>query len=214
MKILLVDDHRLFREGLRMLIAHDLPSAVIVGEVGTAAAALSSAQDSRPDLIIMDIHLPDGNGIDVSRQILAEVPEARIIIVSAETNLWFVKDALRAGISGYLLKSNASEELSQAIHAVLDGRLHLSKEASLVALQDYKETLRAMDAPLRPRLSGRELQVLRFIAEGRRTKEIAEQLQVGVKTAETYRQRLIKKLRCDSTAELVRYAIREGIVPP
>ncbi len=213
-RILLVDDHRMFREGLRLLIARELPEATVVGEADDAAAALESARTQCPELIVMDIHLPGGNGIEASRRILAEMKDVRIIVLSAETNLSFVREALRAGVSGYLRKSSASEELIKAIHAVLEGRLYLCQEASRVALEDYKETLAAMDAPRRPALSAREHQVLRLIAEGLRTKEIADKLSVGVKTAETYRRRLVAKLGCNGTAELVRYAIREGLVPP
>ncbi len=212
-RILLVDDHRMFREGVRLMIARELPDASVVGEAGDAATALESARTLRPDLIVMDIHLPDGNGIEVSRQILAELKDVRVIVLSAEASVLFVKEALRAGVSGYLLKSTAPEELPQAIRAVLQGRLYLCPEASRVALEDYREVL-TTEAPRRPALSPRELQVLRFIAEGLRTKEIADKLNVGLKTAETYRQRLIHKLDCNGTAELVRYAIREGLVPP
>jgi DNA-binding NarL/FixJ family response regulator len=213
-RILLVDDHRMFREGLRLMIARELPDASVVGEADDAAAALESARTLRPELIVMDIHLPDGNGIEVSRQILAEMKDVRVIVLSAETNMAFVREALRAGVSGYLLKSSAPEELPQAIHAVLEGRLYLCQEASRVALEDYRETLTTADAPRRPALSGRELQVLRLISEGLRTKEIADKLNVGIKTAETYRRRLSAKLGCNGTAELVHYAIREGLVPP
>lgn len=213
-RILLVDDHRMFREGLRLLITRELPAASVVGEAGDAGAALELARTSRPELVVMDIHLPGGNGIEVSRQILAEMPEVRIIVLSGEANLSFVKEALRAGVSGYLMKSNAPETLPQAIQAVLEGRLFLCEETSRVALEDYKEVLTNAEAACRPALSARELQVLRLIAEGLRTKEIAERLGVGVKTAETYRQRLIQKVGCNGTAELVRYAIREGLLPP
>jgi len=212
-RILLVDDHRMFREGLRLLIARELSEATVVGEAESAAEALALARSTHPELVVMDIHLPDGNGIEVTRDIRAESEQTQVIILSAETSLAFVKEALRAGAAGYLLKSNAPEELPLAIRTVLDGRLHLCDEARQAALEDYRETLTTTESPP-PRLSPRELQVLRSIAEGLRTKEIADKLNVGVKTAETYRQRLMQKLRCTGTAELVRYAIREGIVPP
>ncbi len=212
--ILLVDDHRMFREGLRLLIARELPDMEVVGAVGDAATALESARALRPDLVVMDIHLPDTNGIEVSRRIRAELPATKIIVLSAEANLAFVKDALRIGASGYLLKSDAPEELPEAIRAVMEGRLYLCPEASQVAIENYRDVLNRADAADRPALSPRELQVLRLVAEGLRTKEIADKLGVGVKTAETFRQRLMHKLGCNGTAELVRYAVREGIVPP
>lgn len=203
LNILLVDDHRMFREGLRMLIGRELPGA-----------AVEQARKLRPDIILMDLHLPDGNGIDASRKILADLPGARVIILSSDTSLAFVREALLAGIAGYLLKSGASDELPEAIRTVLDGRLHLCSEANRVAVEDYKETLAAGDASHRHVLSARELQVLRLVAEGLRTKEIADRIGVEVSTAEVHRKRLMRKLGCDGVVGLVRYAIREGIVPP
>jgi len=212
--VLLVEDHPFFRSGLRQFIGLSLPAATIVGEAETAAAAIDLVRQHRPQLVIMDVHLPDGNGIELSRQILDELPETRIIILSAESGLSFVQQALRIGISGYLLKSNAPEALSPAVHAAMAGRLYLCPEVSHAVFDDYRQTLSGKDEPTRPRLSQRELDVLRLIADGLRTKEIAERLNVGVKTAETYRQRVIQKLGCSGTAELVRFAIRQGLVPP
>ena len=212
--ILLVDDHRMFREGLRLIIGREFPDASVVAEADTVADALRHARELRPDLVVMDIHLPDGNGLEASRQILAEIPATRIIVLSAEPSLRYVREALRIGVSGYLLKSNAPEELPLAIRAVMAGNLHLCAEAGRAALEDYKTTLVREGTPQRAVPSEREMQVLRLIGEGLRTKEIADRLHVGVKTAETYRRRLLDKLGCNGTAELVRYAIREGLLPP
>lgn len=212
-KILLVDDHHLFREGLRLMIAREMPDAAIVGEAECAAAARRQAQELRPDLIVMDIHLPDGDGLEVSRQILAELPSTRVIVLSADTSLAFVREALRAGVTGYLLKSNAPADLSRAIRTVLAGNLYLCNEAGKAALEDYRNSLTTEDGHP-PALSNRELQVLRLIGDGLRAKEIADRLNVGVKTAETYRRRLLAKLGCGGTAELVRLAVRKGLLPP
>jgi DNA-binding NarL/FixJ family response regulator len=214
LNILLVDDHRMFREGLRLMIGREFPDASVVGEADTVADALRCARELRPDLVVMDIHLPDGSGLEASRQILAEIPAARIVVLSAEPSLQYVREALRTGVSGYLLKSNAPEELPRAIRAVMAGNLHLCTEAGRAALEDYKTTLVRAGTPQRAVPSERELQVLRLIGEGLRTKEIADRLHVGVKTAETYRRRLLHKLGCNGTAELVRHAIREGLLPP
>ena len=211
-RVLLVDDHGIFREGLRLLIARDLPSLVVVGQAGSVAQARESARELKPDLVIMDIHLPDGNGIQLSQEIITAQPGVRVIVLSAEPNLTFVRDALRVGVCGYLLKTNAPTELPVAIRTVLEGRLYLCQEASQAALEDYRDAILGQRPGDRPALSTRELEVLRLICEGLRTKEIADRLQVGVKTAETYRRRLATKLGCESTAELVRYALREGIV--
>jgi len=139
--ILLVDDHRMFREGLRLIIGREFPDASVVAEADTVADALRHARELRPDLVVMDIHLPDGNGLEASRQILAEIPATRIIVLSAEPSLRYVREALRIGVSGYLLKSNAPEELPLAIRAVMAGNLHLCAEAGRAALEDYKTTL-------------------------------------------------------------------------
>jgi DNA-binding NarL/FixJ family response regulator len=150
----------------------------------------------------------------LSRQIMTEFPTAKIIILSAETHLSYINEALQAGVAGYLLKENAPAELLQAIAAVREGKLHLCSEANHAVLADYKRFLAARGAVTKPVLSTREREVLRMVADGRRMKEIADRLGVGVKTVETYRRRLIKKLGCNSTADLIRHALREGLVPP
>lgn len=213
-RLLLVDDHRIFREGLRMLINRDLPELTVVAEAGTVTTAVEQAVARRPDLILMDIHLPDGDGIQTSARIRAELPEVRIIILSAEANLAYVKEAMRAGVTGYLLKETAAAELECAIRAVLKGEFYLCSAANHMALQDYQIRIKDAGANPKAELSARELQVLRLICEGLRTKEIASRLNVGAKTAETYRHRLLTKLQCSGTAELVRYALREGLFTP
>jgi DNA-binding NarL/FixJ family response regulator len=205
----------MFRDGLRLLIARELPNAQIVGEAASAASALQLVRSAQPDLIIMDLHLPDGNGLDASSDILVERPGTRIVVLSAETDLSFVQRALRIGVLGYLLKTNASAVLPDAVRNVLMGYLYLSPEVSRVALEDYRQSLATSSQPkTTATLSSRELQVLHMIADGLRTKEIADSLNVGVRTAETYRKRLIHKLGCKGTADLIRHAIREGLVPP
>lgn len=214
LNILLVDDHRMFREGLVLLLGREVPEAKVVGEVGTAAAAFECARALRPDLIVMDVHLPDRDGLTTSAQILAEIPGSKIIILSAEPNLGFVKQALRMGVSGYLLKDGASAELASAIRTVQKGACHLCHEINELVLEDYRRTLANADDKAKPTLSAREQQVLRFIGDGLRTKEIADRMGVGIKTAETYRQRLLAKLGCKGTAELIRHAVREGLLQP
>lgn len=202
----------MFRGGLRSLLQSRYPDAELA-EAGDGAAAIRCAEEFKPDLIILDIHLPDQSGIAVAREVMAHVPSAKVIILSAEPDLRYVKEALKAGALGYLLKTNAPEELPVAMNAVLAGKLYLCSEANAAVLEDYRQVLTTpRDAP--PPLSAREIEVLRAVAEGLRVKEIAARLEVGVKTVETYRRRLMKKLELQSTAELVRYALREGIVPP
>lgn len=211
MQVLLVDDHPMFRAGLRLLIQSHYPVAAIV-EAGTAAAAIAQAGELKPDLIILDLHLPDGNGIEAARQILTRLPSSKIIILSAEPSLAYVTEALQAGVSSYLQKQSASEELPRAIEAARAGKLYLCREANTVALEDYRRILASTPAGAKTTLSSREREVLLHIANGPRAKEIALRMEVGIKTIETFRRRLMKKLRCQSTAELVRHAIREGLV--
>ena len=209
LRFLIVDDHAMFRIGIRLLLQSRYPDAELA-EADDGATAIQRAIELKPDLLIVDLHLPDQDGIEVSRQILAGAPSAKIVILSADLDLSHVNEALKAGVSAYLLKTNAPEELPQAINTVLAGNLYLCAEANAAALKDYRSVLTAA-TEAKPRLSAREQEVLRLIADGLRTKEIAARLNVGVKTIETYRRRLMKKLACGSVAELVRYALRNGI---
>jgi DNA-binding NarL/FixJ family response regulator len=159
----------------------------------------------------MDIHLPDMNGIEVSRHILNGQPGIKIIVFSSDTVRTLVDEALQIGVCGYLPKSSSVEELIMAIESVMAGKLYLSPEVSGDILADYRKSLRSDAQPLKPLLSEREKHLLRLIAEGRRNKEISAELGVSIKSVEAYRSRLMKKLGCSSSAELVRYAVRQGI---
>jgi two-component system, NarL family, response regulator NreC len=212
LRLLLVDDHAMFRAGLHSLLQSRYPDAELA-EAGDGAAAIKHAEEQQPNVAILDLHLPDQNGLEVARGIRECSPSTRMIVLSSEPNLSYVSGALAAGVSAYLLKTSAAEELPLAIGAVLAGKLYLCPEANAAVLEEYRQGLAACTA-VRPLLSPREKEVLRATADGLRTKEIATRLNVGVKTVETYRRRLMKKLACGSTAELVRYAMREGIIQP
>jgi DNA-binding NarL/FixJ family response regulator len=190
MKILLVDDHLMMINGMRLLLDQLYTGELALQVASTTCSAWEKVQEFMPNIIIMDIHLPDGDGIELSRQILGRFPETKIIILSAESNLGLIKEALQTGVTGYLMKENAPDELTKAIAAVLAGKTYLCPDANALVLDDYAKKLD--DVTLKPALSGRELEVLRMIAEGLRMKEIADRLKVGVKTAETYRRRLLK----------------------
>jgi DNA-binding NarL/FixJ family response regulator len=211
-RFLLVDDHAMFRAGLRSLLKSLYPDAEF-RETGDGTGALIGVQEFKPDLMLLDLHLPDQSGLQVARQVLAGSARIKIIVLSGESELSYVQEALKTGVSAYLMKTSASEELPRAISAVLEGRLYLCPETSAVVLQDYHANLSSAP-PKFPRLSMREQEVLVLIAEGLRTKEIASRLELGTKTVETYRRRLMLKLACGSTAELVRYAMREGLIKP
>jgi len=160
---------------------------------------------------VMDLHLPDMDGIEASRQMLNTLPALKIIIFSGDVTRPSVNAALEAGVRGYLSKNITLEELMRSVDLVMAGRLCLSAEVSAGILEDYRKSLVEPTEPSKPCLSEREKQLLRLVAAGRRNKEIAGQLAVSTKSVESYRSRVMKKLGCSSAADLVRYAIREGI---
>lgn len=209
-KLLLVDDHAMLRRGLRQALAQQ-PSFEVVGEASTGAQALRLMEELAPDLVLMDIHLPDMSGIEVSRQILHDHPGAKIIIFSSDIARALVDEALQAGVCGYLPKTCPVEELILAVDAVMTGKLYLSPDVTGDILKDYRNNLLHETPSTKPLLSERERQLLRLIAEGHRNKEISVELKISTKSVEAYRSRLMKKLGCSSSAELVRYAVRQGI---
>jgi len=186
----------------------------VVGETSSAAQALKLAADLRPDLIVMDYHLPDMNGIEATRQILTIQPAVKVVIFTSNASRPVVDEALHAGVCGYVLKSGDVSELAHAIDVVMTGKLYLSPEVSAGILEGYRKGLGEEASPAKPVLSDREKLLLRLVTEGRRNKEMAVELLISIKTVEANRARLMKKLNCSSSAELVRYAIREGISVP
>jgi DNA-binding NarL/FixJ family response regulator len=212
-KILLVDDHPMLLGGLRQIVAQQ-PHLTLVGEASTGALGLKMASELAPDVVVLDVHLPDMNGIEVTRQILATQPFLKIIIFSGDATRALVDEALQAGACAYLLKLSAGAELLQAIDSVMAGKLYPSPEVGAGILEDYRKSRAGEAAPAKPVLSERETQLLRLIATGRRNKEIADRMTLSVKSIEAYRSRLMAKLGCASSADLVRYAIREWIVAP
>ena len=200
----------MLRRGVREAMIRQ-PKLTLVGEATSGAMALELARELTPDLVIMDIHLQDMDGIEAARQILNQQPGIKIIMFTAEAARPFVDEALQAGACGYLTKSSSLDELLQAIEAVMAGRLYLSPDVSAGILEGYRKSLMAGSEASKAFLSESEKQLLRLVAKGLRNKEISDELGVSVKSIETYRSRLMKKLDCSSPAELVRYAIREGI---
>jgi DNA-binding NarL/FixJ family response regulator len=210
-RTLLVDDHAMFRAGLRLLVGSTCVDATVVGETSTGTEAIQLAASLTPDLIIMDIHLPDMNGIEVSREILARFPHTKIIIVSGDPDLTYINQALQAGVLGFLSKESASEELPRAFASVIQGKRYLCPSSNAIFLEQYAQGASRAANP-KPTLSQRELQVLHGIVNGRRTKEIADELGIAGKTVETHRRRLMKKLDCAGTAQLVRFALEQQLV--
>ena len=211
-KLLLVDDHPMLLLGLREAVAKH-SHLTVLGEATTGAMALKLAGELAPDLVVMDVHLPDINGITVARQVFAAQPAVKVIIFSSDPSRSLVDDALQAGACGYVLKRSAVEELINAIDEVMAGKLYLSPAVGAGILEDHQTSLRREADPLKPILSNTEKQLLRLIAVGLKNKEIAIRMKLSPNSIEAYRQRLTKKLGVHSTAELVRFAIREGIAP-
>jgi two-component system, NarL family, response regulator NreC len=209
--ILLVDDHAMVREGLRRVL-QDQKGMTVVGEASCSQSALEQIRTLAPEVVVMDIHLKGENGIATSRRILDEFPSIKIIVLSADASSALITEALLAGISAYVIKENSSDELIRAVRSVMDHRTYLSPEVASVVVGNYVKSLSNLSITAsKPLLTDRERQLLKLVAEGKRNKEIAELLKVRVKSVETYRARLTKKLGCANTSELIRYAIREGI---
>ena len=210
-RILLVDDHQMMRQGLRQLLAVE-PGLIVVGEAFSGQTARNEVRTLAPHLVLMDIHLPGESGVEITRQIVAEFPAVKVLALSSDAAVELVLQALRAGVSGYLVKQDGADELIRAIHTVMDHRLYLSPTVSSAVILKFMDSPGYDETgPVGADLTDRERMLLRLIAAGNRNKEIAVALAVTVKSAETYRSRLQKKLGCAGTAELVRYAIREGI---
>jgi DNA-binding NarL/FixJ family response regulator len=211
LRLFLLDDHQMFRDGLRLILER-VPGLTVVGEAGDGPTALALLRDRRPDVVVTDIHLPGEDGITVAARIKAQLPAVRIIFLSSDADLALVQRALDGGCSGYVLKENAHLELIRALETAGKGGIYLCPDIATAVLQGYRQQKPAPAAPEAAALSARELAVLHFIADGLRNKEIADRLEISVKSVETYRSRLLRKRGCDSTAMLVRHAIREGLI--
>lgn len=208
LRILLAEDHLMVRQGLRALLERE--AFEVAGEAADGHQAVRLAQDLRPDVAVLDLAMPSVNGPEAAQEILKVSPRTRTILLTMSTEDHHVLGALRAGVRGYVVKTQAVEELVEAIREVSRGLTYLSPDASKAVVQAY---LARTDLPHDP-LAPRERQVLQLIAEGKTTKEIAQLLGVSFKTAESYRTRLMEKLGIHQTAGLVRYAIRRGLIEP
>jgi DNA-binding NarL/FixJ family response regulator len=209
-RVLLIDDHRLFLAGLRSLLDRQEDIAV-VGEAGDGRTGLQLSADLSPDVVMMDVTMPELNGVEATRQILAQQPATRVIALSAHCEPQLVAAMLRAGAAGYLSKSSDPYELTKAIRVVADGKHYLSPEVAGAVVDGCVRAQIGSRTSSHPSLSARECEVLQFLAEGKTTSEITMLLHIGRKTVETYRRRLMTKLDLHSLADLVKYAIREGL---
>ena len=209
-KVLIADDHKIVREGLKALIDKQ-ESMQVVAEADNGLEAVRLARKLQPDVVIMDLGMPQMNGIEATREVTAHDPEIKVIALSMHSDKRFVLQMIKAGASGYLLKDSAFEELITAIKTVVANQSYLSPKITDVVIKDYLQTLSKGDVSAFSVLTAREREVLQLLAEGRSTKEIAASLSVSVKTVETHRTQIMDKLNIRSVAELTKYAIREGL---
>ena len=209
-RILLADDHKITRQGLRSLLEKQQDMEV-VAEAENGRAAVRLAAEMAPDVVIMDVTMPDLNGVEAAKQILSKSPDIKIVALSMHSDASFVTEMLKSGASGYLLKDCAFEELARAIRAVIDDKTYLSPSISGVVVEDYVHRLSKADFSNPDVLSDREREVLQLMAEGNSTKQIAVKLHISIKTVETHRRQIMKKLDIHTVAELTKYAIRKGL---
>ena len=209
LRIILADDHKIVRDGLRALLQNQ-SGMEVVAEADNGRATVRLARDLLPDVVIMDIGMPDLNGIDATRQITTELPKVKVIALSMHSDRRFVVQMFKAGASGYLLKDCAFEELARAVCAVQKSQTYLSPAVAGPVMADYIHQQSSGESGFSV-LSPREREVLQLLAEGKSTKMVAALLCVSVKTVETHRQQIMSKLNIQSIAELIKYAIREGL---
>lgn len=207
MRFLLVEDHPLMRVGIKQLLVRSFPEAV-VEEAETAAAAVGKITSASWDLILLDLELPDRSGVDLLSDIRALAPKARVLILSGLSEIEMGTRLLKAGAWGYLAKATAGVEVVQAIKRVLAGRKHVSPELAAAIVED---SLEPAESPAHERLSDREFEVLRMYGKGLAASEIADRLGISIKTASTYRSRILQKLHLRTTGEIVRYAVSKKI---
>jgi DNA-binding NarL/FixJ family response regulator len=206
-RILLADDHAVVRQGFKMILDAQ-PDMEIVGEAGNGREAVDLAEQLRPDVVVMDVAMPELNGIEATRRLASSVPHARVVALSMHKDSVYVREILRAGARGYLLKDSGAADLVAAIHAVASGESYLSPAVSNAVLDDYR---RHVTNPI-DLLTSREREVLQLLAEGKTNKEIAGLLNLSVYTVEAHRGRIMEKLNLHSINDLVRFAVRNGLI--
>lgn len=207
-RIILADDHKITRQGLRLLIEKQQDMKV-VAEAKDGRTAVDLANQTPADLVIMDVTMPDLNGIEAARQIITNSPSVKVIALSMHSDNLFITEMLKSGASGYLLKDCAFEELARAIRSVMNGDTYLSPTISRAVIDDYLHRI-SDNISNEDVLTNREKEVLQLLAEGKSTKQIAKALYVSTKTIETHRRQIMDKLNIHNVAELTKFAIRKG----
>lgn len=205
-RLLLADDHALVRTGLRLILSQE-PTFDVVGEASDGREVVSMVRTLRPDVVLMDVAMPRANGVTAVRSILEEEPNCRILMLSMHGDAAYVRESLRAGAKGYLLKDAVDHELVTAIKALASGNAYLSPAVSNMVLADYRQHVSDASG-----LTTREREVLQLLAEGLTAKEIAKRLEISVYTVDAHRTRIMRKLQISSIGELVRLAMRTGLI--
>lgn len=209
-RVLIADDHKILREGLQALL-QKLPDMEVVGEADDGRAIVGLVKKLVPNIVLMDVAMPDLNGIEATRQILVETTGVKVLALSMHTDRRFIAQMLHAGAAGYILKDCAFEELAVAIQTVVANRIYLSPRVSDVVIDSFIHRLPLTESADAPVLTPREREVLQLLAEGRTTKMIADMLHISVKTVETHRKQIMDRLNLRSLPELTKYAIRQGL---
>ena len=205
-RVLLADDHEIVRQGLRILLERE--GFQVVGEASDGREAMKLCEMHHPEVAILDLSMPLLNGVDAAREIMKSNPRTKVVLLTMHTEDHLILESLRAGVTGYVLKTKAASELVQALRAVCRGEMFLTQSISRTIVQGFLNNAQAPPNPV----SDRERQVLQLVAEGKTTKEIASLLGISVKTAESHRSNLMEKLNIHDTAGLVRYAIKHGLI--
>lgn len=205
-RILLVDDHAIVRQGFKLILSQQ-PDMEVVGEAGDGVEAVERTLELKPNLVIMDIAMPRVNGVEATRRITENSPECSVLVLSMHKDAVYVREALRAGAKGYLLKDAIDHDLLRAVRAVANGEGFLSPEISRTVLDEFTRTEDPFDL-----LTAREREVMQMLAEGKVAKEIATALDISVYTVDAHRGRIMKKLGLHSSTEIVRFAMRKGLI--
>lgn len=212
-KIILVDDHQLVRDGIKSLLT-GIPDIAIIGEAPGASGLFGILDKMKPDILIMDISLPEISGIEITKKITAEYPGIRVLMLSMYTNEEFIFNSIKAGAKGYLPKNTSREELMEAIYAINKGEEFFGESISKVMLKSYIKRASHEGKPEQSSgelLTGREIEILKLYVEGLINKEISDKLDISIRTVETHKNHIMRKLGLKSTVELVKYAIRNKI---
>lgn len=209
--ILLVDNHQILIDSLRLLIQQH-PDLEVAGEANDGRSAVEMSKKLSPHVIVMDIKMPDFNGIEATKQILVDNPEIKIIALSVSDDIVYIREMMAAGALGYLLKESSGDELVDAIITVAGGERYVSKAINSVILDDYQQNLNRSDKPSPQPLSAREIEIVKLLALGFNSKKIAAELNIAVKTVDAHRRNTMDKLNIFNLAGLTKYAIRNGLI--